>query len=194
MQGSCQRRDLKRIFCSGHTSPVRRNRRGQINDVRARKFSARSASTRPSIVVPRGGTQPISAKAGVAGRKGLSLKYRVANVGHFTHLPVPAGIAPGKLSSLTSAPRSATSEPLSSAATSLHSPATTLPIRKAASASCRGSDVYFPCSTQTRRAPPSEKFRHNSPLPMLSWVSVRQSLGKRRQRAHRRRFARPPRF
>ena len=99
MQGSCQRRDLKRIFCSGHTSPVRRNRRGQINDVRARKFSARSASTRPSIVVPRGGTQPISAKAGVAGRKGLSLKYRVANVGHFTHLPVPAGIAPGKLSS-----------------------------------------------------------------------------------------------
>ncbi len=32
------------------------------------------------------------------------------------------------------------------------------------------------------------------PLPVLLRAGIRQSLGKRRQRAHRRRFARPPRF
>ena len=31
-------------------------------------------------------------------------------------------------------------------------------------------------------------------LPISLWVTIRPSLGKRRQRAHRRRFARPPRF
>src|SRR5260370_16476350 len=39
-----------------------------------------------------------------------------------------------------------------------------------------------------------EKFRHNSTAPILLWFPVRQSLGKRRQRAHPRRFPRPPRF
>ena len=39
-----------------------------------------------------------------------------------------------------------------------------------------------------------EKFRHKPPLPISLQVSIRQSLGKRRQRAHRRRFARPSRF
>ena len=43
------------------------------------------------------------------------------------------------------------------------------------------------------KAPP-EKFRHRTTIPILLRGRTRQSLGKRRQRAHRRRFARPPRI
>src|ERR1700730_12771237 len=38
-----------------------------------------------------------------------------------------------------------------------------------------------------------EKFRHGTTFLTLLGGRTRQSLGKRRQRAHRRRFARPPR-
>jgi hypothetical protein len=38
-----------------------------------------------------------------------------------------------------------------------------------------------------------EKFRHRATLLILLRGLIRQSLGKRRQRAHRRRFARLPR-
>ena len=41
---------------------------------------------------------------------------------------------------------------------------------------------------------PLEKFRHRTTIVILLRGLTRQSLGKRRQRAHRRRFARPPRF
>jgi hypothetical protein len=44
------------------------------------------------------------------------------------------------------------------------------------------------------RMPHREKFRHRTTVPILLWVTTQQSLGKHRQRAHRRRFARPPRF
>ena len=44
------------------------------------------------------------------------------------------------------------------------------------------------------RIPHREKFRHRIPLPISLWVTTQQSLGKHRQRAHRRRFARPPPF
>jgi len=46
-------------------------------------------------------------------------------------------------------------------------------------------------ANETQASP--EKFRHRTPSPISLWVWTRQSLGKRRQRAHRRRFARPPR-
>jgi len=49
----------------------------------------------------------------------------------------------------------------------------------------------FLSPNETHRLVP-EKFGRSSPLPTCLWVSVRQSLGKRRLRAHRRRFARPP--
>jgi len=41
---------------------------------------------------------------------------------------------------------------------------------------------------------PLEKFRHKTTILILLRGLTRQSLGKRRQRAHRRRFARPPRI
>ena len=41
---------------------------------------------------------------------------------------------------------------------------------------------------------PLERFRHRTTILILLRGLTRQSLGKRRQRAHRRRFARPPRF
>ena len=44
------------------------------------------------------------------------------------------------------------------------------------------------------RMPHREKFRHRITVPILLWVTTQQSLGKHRQRAHRRRFARPPTF
>ncbi len=47
---------------------------------------------------------------------------------------------------------------------------------------------------QTRRRCLAGEFRHRTTLPISLWVATRQSLGKRRQRAHRRRFARSPRF
>src|SRR4051794_11225230 len=56
---------------------------------------------------------------------------------------------------LSSAPRSATPEPFCPAATSLLSPAThPYPSVRLLSATCRGSDVYFPCSTRTRHECP----------------------------------------
>jgi hypothetical protein len=42
--------------------------------------------------------------------------------------------------------------------------------------------------------PHREKFRRRIPIPISLWVTTQQSPGKHRQRAHRRRFARPPRF
>jgi len=48
-------------------------------------------------------------------------------------------------------------------------------------------------SDTTRTVTSFEKFRHQTPSPISLWVCIRQSLGKRRQRAHRRRFTRPPR-
>jgi hypothetical protein len=41
---------------------------------------------------------------------------------------------------------------------------------------------------------PPEKFRHKTTIPISLRGRTRQSLGKRRRRAHRRRFARPPRI
>ncbi len=41
---------------------------------------------------------------------------------------------------------------------------------------------------------PLEKFPHRTTVLILLRGSIRQSLGKHRQRARRRRFARPPRF
>jgi hypothetical protein len=52
--------------------------------------------------------------------------------------------------------------------------------------------LLFEANEAQRHSP--EKFRHTLPLPILLQVSIRQSLGKRRQRAHRRRFAHPSRF
>jgi hypothetical protein len=55
----------------------------------------------------------------------------------------------------------------------------------------RGSLLF---KTGGTRVPHREKFRHRITIPILLWVTTQQSLGKHRQRAHRRRFARSPRF
>jgi hypothetical protein len=96
--GLLRRRDLKRIFChrthvSCSAEPPR-----QINEVRSRKFSARSAGTRRIVGVPRWQLQAVVAEVGVV-RKCGSLKYRDATVGHCKNLPVLTGIASSKLSS-----------------------------------------------------------------------------------------------
>ena len=118
------RRDLKRIF--SHRTQLSRSAESprRTNDVRIRKFSARSANTRRIVGASRQQPQAALIENGVA-RKYASMKYRVATVGHFTHLPVLAGIASDKCP-LKSVPRSATPErPVR--ATPLLSPAPTYP-------------------------------------------------------------------
>jgi hypothetical protein len=53
---------------------------------------------------------------------------------------------------------------------------------------------YFSCLKPRDMDAPPEKFRHSSIVTHIAMGHEPTSLGKPRQRAHRRRFARPPRF
>jgi hypothetical protein len=53
---------------------------------------------------------------------------------------------------------------------------------------------YFSCLKPRDIDAPPEKFRHSSIVTHIAMSHEPTSLGKPRQRAHRRRFARPPRF
>ena len=163
----------------------------QINEVRIGKFSARSAGTRRIVGVPRGQLQAIAIESGVV-RKCLSMKYRDATVGHCKNLPVLTGIASSKLSSQVCSKVNdarAVCSPLRRFSHP-HYPPARVPLPPSPDDWCLFL-LFVPSEVRGPRV--IEKSRRSSSLPMLPWATIRQSLGKRRQRAHRRRFARPPR-
>jgi hypothetical protein len=167
-----------------------------INDVWTGKFPARSASTQGNI----GGAVRRPHTAGALGaeiavvRNGLSINYRDASVKHCAP-PRPHRNCFRQVVLSKSVPRSATPEQPCSAATLFVRPVHNYPLGQAGlRRRCRLTGAYFPSSKRTRLWASPEKFGHSFSLPILLRVTIRQSLGKSRQRAHRRRFARPPPF
>jgi hypothetical protein len=152
-------------------------RRGEIQRLMEQGSPARSARTRRLIGSvcwrPRSRDTWMSVV-----RNRPSIKYSDIDVQHCNNLPVPPRLL-------------AASCPLAFVPIQTYLPA------RAAFGTLAGVEFCADFSCSSRRgstAPTGEKFRHRSPLPTLLWVTTQQSLGKHRQRAHRRRFARPPRF
>ena len=143
----------------------------------AYEFPARSAGTRRNVRSPC--RRPLGRGVkNVVVRNRCPIKYCDLHVQHGNNLPVSPRLL-------------AASCPLACGPIPTY-----LPARAAFVALAEGESwTDFSCSTTTRQdLPHREKFRHKSPLPISLWVTTQQSLGKLRQRAHRRRFARPPRF
>jgi hypothetical protein len=136
----------------------------------------------------------LGAEIGVV-RNAPLINYRVVSVKHCTHLPVltedcSRRVVLSQVCSQGQRRPNNNVQPLRRYPTRSHYPLGRAGFRRY----CRLTGAYFSTLTPTRLVASPEKFGHSFSLPISLWVTIRQSLGKPRQRAHRRRFARPPRF
>ena len=184
MQGPCHGPELARpraIPSSGMARPFGASAAGQISDV-GDGGVARSARTRRSVA--RGRLEIRRSWNGIVGI-GNVLQYRVESVRHDTSPSCrdhsrqgPACPEDNRAVLLSRMPAQRTSRPLGFAA-----------LRAGVAMRC------LSCARLARAGRSRlETFRQRATIPILLWVLNRHRLLKRRLRAHRRRFARSPRF
>jgi hypothetical protein len=142
----------------------------------ARKFPARSACTQRNVGIPRRGPLARGTENGVV-RNWSSIKFRDLHVQHCNNLPVSPRLL-------------AASCPLACGLNQTY-----LPPRATFGTLAGWSPGRISLVKRLQGMTASQReISTQIPLPILLWVTTQQSLGKHRQRAHRRRFARPPRF
>ena len=178
-------------FAPDIAPPFGDKHRGRISNGRKRYLSARSARTR---WIGRG-RRPHTVHGGVERHIGrsryLSDKYRAVLVKHATSPSRRNGSRQAVYSRLSKVSRVRTKS--FSRYQSIQPVQTTRPFRAGLRSDCRAPHFSF-SSERDAKEISFEKFRHSTAVAHVTMGRHPTSLGKHRQRAYRRRFARPPRI